>query len=216
MSSENILDKIRALSELSGKDTIKQKQIIAAAIKMFVQKGYANTSTSEIAKEAGVAEVTIFRNYGSKENLLFAIVLPFLKDLAPMLAHEFSEVIEQNAYNFETFIRAVVHNRYNFLKNNSEVFQVVFKEFLYRDDLKKELISYFSQFVTKSIIPIFDQFKATGQIVELPNSELIRMIIVTLIGNFTTLLFLQPGGSPTNDEAELEHLVQFIVNGLKK
>ena len=39
---------------------------ILEAVDMFGEKGYASTSTSEIAKRAGVAEGTIFRYYKTK------------------------------------------------------------------------------------------------------------------------------------------------------
>lgn len=38
------------------KMTEKQKKIVQASIEVFAEKGYAGSSTSEIAKKAGVAE----------------------------------------------------------------------------------------------------------------------------------------------------------------
>ena len=72
----------------SNKQTDKQKKIIEVAIATFAEKGYSNTPTSEIAKKAGVAEGTIFKHYGTKENLLLSIMIPFLKDFFPMMAEE--------------------------------------------------------------------------------------------------------------------------------
>ncbi|MDP4107839.1 MAG: helix-turn-helix domain-containing protein, partial [Bacillota bacterium] len=43
--------------------TEKQQKIVETAIQMFADKGYASTSTAEIAKAAGVAEGTIFRHF---------------------------------------------------------------------------------------------------------------------------------------------------------
>ena len=45
----------------------RQMRILEAAVDMFGEKGYASTSTSEIAKRAGVAEGTIFRYYRRKK-----------------------------------------------------------------------------------------------------------------------------------------------------
>jgi len=91
-----------------------------AAIKIFAEKGFANTSTSEIAEEAGVAEATIFRHYGTKENLLLSITLPFLKDLIPRMAEElFTELMAQNPGTFEQFIRGLLKNRIEFIKENN-------------------------------------------------------------------------------------------------
>lgn len=54
--------------------TEKQEKIINAALKLFAEEGYKSTSTSKVAKEAGVSEGLIFRHFGNKEGLLEAIV----------------------------------------------------------------------------------------------------------------------------------------------
>lgn len=54
--------------------TEKQQKIIQAALKLFAMEGYASTSTSRVAKTAGVSEGLIFRHFGNKEGLLKAIL----------------------------------------------------------------------------------------------------------------------------------------------
>jgi len=54
--------------------TEKQEKILNTAKKLFSEKGYSSTSTSAIAKEAGVSEGLIFRHYGNKEGLLLEII----------------------------------------------------------------------------------------------------------------------------------------------
>ena len=44
------------------------------ALELFANEGYSATSTSKIAKEAGVSEGLIFRHFGSKKGLLEAIM----------------------------------------------------------------------------------------------------------------------------------------------
>jgi AcrR family transcriptional regulator len=64
--------------------------LLQATLKLISEKGYLGTTTREIASEAGVTEITLFRNFGSKE-LLFEEVLkaytflPRLKELLPEL-----------------------------------------------------------------------------------------------------------------------------------
>ncbi|NDG84414.1 MAG: TetR/AcrR family transcriptional regulator, partial [Proteobacteria bacterium] len=48
--------------------------MLAAALKLFAQKGYENTRTLEIAKESGANEALITRYFGGKEGLLLAIL----------------------------------------------------------------------------------------------------------------------------------------------
>ncbi len=47
-----------------------KKRIIISALDLFSSKGFASTTTREIAAAAGVNELTLFRNFGSKDGLL--------------------------------------------------------------------------------------------------------------------------------------------------
>lgn len=51
----------------------KQKDILAAALKLFVEFGFHGTPTSKIAAEAGVANGTLFHYYKTKEELVIVL-----------------------------------------------------------------------------------------------------------------------------------------------
>lgn len=46
-----------------------REKILHAALTLFGEKGFAGTSTREIAECAGVNHITLFRHFGNKENL---------------------------------------------------------------------------------------------------------------------------------------------------
>lgn len=52
-----------------------EQRILEAALKVFANEGYTGATTRRIAEEASVAEVTLFRKFQSKENLLKAVLL---------------------------------------------------------------------------------------------------------------------------------------------
>ncbi len=54
--------------------TDKQEKILQSALTLFAEYGYAATSTSKVAKAAGVSEGLIFRHFENKEGLLKAIM----------------------------------------------------------------------------------------------------------------------------------------------
>ncbi len=53
--------------------TRKRSAILAVASRLFAEKGYANTPTSEIAREAGVAEGTLYHHFDSKDGIFLSI-----------------------------------------------------------------------------------------------------------------------------------------------
>ncbi|MBV2362973.1 TetR/AcrR family transcriptional regulator [Streptomonospora nanhaiensis] len=48
----------------------KREQIRAAAGELFLERGYAGTSTAEVAKKAGVSKETLYSRYRGKDELL--------------------------------------------------------------------------------------------------------------------------------------------------
>jgi AcrR family transcriptional regulator len=59
--------------ELAGSTKV-QERILTAATQLFARLGYRGTTTRQIASEAGVNEVTIYRRYGSKRKLYCAVI----------------------------------------------------------------------------------------------------------------------------------------------
>ena len=52
-------------------------RIMQAASQLFAEKGFSGTTTRAIAERSGVNEVTLFRHFGTKENLAKAIMDQF-------------------------------------------------------------------------------------------------------------------------------------------
>lgn len=66
---------------MSDKKLSSREKIVNSALSLFSTQGITATTTKQIAEEAGVNEVTLFRQFGSKQGLLLAV----LKE-APILA----------------------------------------------------------------------------------------------------------------------------------
>ncbi len=46
-----------------------RERILETSLRLFSEKGYLGATTKEISAESGVAEVTLFRHFPSKESL---------------------------------------------------------------------------------------------------------------------------------------------------
>lgn len=76
------------IDKSEGGCSVTRERILDTAIGLFSTKGYVGATTREIARQAGVAEVTLFRHFASKEKLFEAVIshysaLPGLKLLLP-------------------------------------------------------------------------------------------------------------------------------------
>ena len=54
-----------------------RQRILQTAAQVFAEKGYARATTRALAAAAGVNEVTLFRHFGTKQNLFAAVIEQF-------------------------------------------------------------------------------------------------------------------------------------------
>ncbi len=69
-----------------------RRRILEAARRLFREKGYANTTVNEIARESGLAVPTVYKNFGNKRRLLLELIEQTIDSRVPA---EFASVIEQ-------------------------------------------------------------------------------------------------------------------------
>lgn len=217
MTTDNLLDAMIAQTKSSKKQTDKQQKVVETAILLFAEKGYANTSTSEIAKVAGVAEGTIFRHFGTKDNLLLSVILPFIKESIPSMAEDvFNRVLAKDSACFEDFLRAFLTNRIQFIHENKEIFQVVIKEILYSDELRKELFPFLPKNIAQRFTKVIDLYKQNGELIDYPSNNLQKTIFTFAGGYLVSRFVLLPNDTVYDDEAEIENIIRFIMDGIRK
>ncbi|WP_026581918.1 TetR/AcrR family transcriptional regulator [Bacillus sp. J33] len=196
--------------------TDKQKKIIAAAIESFSEKGYAATSTSEIAKKAGVAEGTIFRHYKTKKDLLLGIVSPMMaKLLAPFVIKDLYKVIDHKYERYEDFLRAIMANRIDFLKNNMSLIKILIQEIPFHPELKEQFKEHIAKKVFERFVSLVKFYQKKGQIIDIPAFSAVRMTFTSIFGFLITRYLLLPEAD-WDDEKEIELTIQFIMHGLSK
>jgi len=57
----------------SSKSELRKQEILTAAEKVFAKKGFHQATISDVSREAGLSEATIYEYFSSKEELLFSI-----------------------------------------------------------------------------------------------------------------------------------------------
>lgn len=77
----------------------RRERFLSAALKLFAANGVQQTSTAEIAKEAGAAAGTLFLYFPTKQNLIHALVLKISKEQAESI----HALIESSLSVRETF-----------------------------------------------------------------------------------------------------------------
>ncbi|MEN6328771.1 MAG: TetR/AcrR family transcriptional regulator [Methanobacteriaceae archaeon] len=96
-----------------------EQKILAAALKVFAEKGYKGATTKVIADESGFSEFTLFRKFKSKENLFELVLLQGAEDLKQELLNvlvdsEFEDTRDFLVY-FVTSLDQVAGKNFDFL-----------------------------------------------------------------------------------------------------
>ncbi|SDZ09856.1 DNA-binding transcriptional regulator, AcrR family [Evansella caseinilytica] len=211
MAEQNILKEMF----FDGEDlTEKQRQIIIAAIESFSEKGFAATSTSEIAKKAGVAEGTIFRHYKTKKELLLSIVSPVMSKLiSPFIMKDLYKVIDQRYEKYEDFLRAMIYNRKEFLIKNLPVLKIMVQEIPFHDELREQFKEHVAKEIYQRMSKFVEHYKQKGEIIEMPTFSIIRFTATSIIGHVLARYVFFPEAN-WDDEAEIDRTIHFIMHGL--
>ncbi|MDQ6420058.1 TetR/AcrR family transcriptional regulator [Paenibacillus sp. LHD-117] len=106
---------------MSETNTLGTKdKLLLAAIDLMSEKGYAATTTKEIALGAGVNEVTLFRHFGTKEKLVEAAFSRF--HYADEMTKLFRESLQGELHGDLLLISRTYHKLMN---RNRKLFMII-------------------------------------------------------------------------------------------
>ena len=103
--------------KLSPSSEETRQRIIAAAAELGSKVGYTKATTKNIAKVAGVNEVTLFRHFGSKENLFSAAIEQYGGPaLVPTIESQFTGDYRQDLMMVGNLFIAILFERQEMLR----------------------------------------------------------------------------------------------------
>jgi AcrR family transcriptional regulator len=113
--------------------TARRNQILDAATKVFAEKGFHPTTIKDIAREAGIADGTIYNYFENKTALMLGIFDRLNEsDQRDEDLSKFTEV------DFRSFMKAYLRHRLTVLQvGNFEVFRVVLSEIMVNKELRE-------------------------------------------------------------------------------
>lgn len=125
--------------------TARRNQILDAATRVFAEKGFHATTIKDIAKEAGIADGTIYIYFENKMALMLGILDRMNESERRDV--DFSQFTEGD---FRSFMKGYIRHRLTVLKaDNFEVFRVVVSEILVNQELRER---YYRKIVEPTFI----------------------------------------------------------------
>ena len=189
----------------------RKDRIMDAALRIFAEKSFQDATISEISKEAGVSEATIYEYFGTKEDLLFAIpekisndtakeshaVLPFIKDV-------------------EGRMRAIVYSYVNLYQNNPHYSALVLLQLMSNKRFRQTPAHAAIRRSAHSLLDIIREGIADGTFRPDADAYLIRSMLMGTVEHLFIHWHMQ--GMPKREKSLMDLLdpfLEIILNGIR-
>ncbi len=178
---------------MSRKQKTSEK-IMKAALDLFSKQGYFKTTTREIADLAEINELTLFRHFGTKENLFQQTTQAYVQDINIK-----GEIEQFKNQPFEKSIQDIALDYLEFCYQNKQIYKI---QMHLSDNMKDFVRLKLSRGYQKELKEYFNELKNEGKI----NGDPEKMSVVfinSILGAFTVYVL-------TNDtftDIPLEDLV---------
>jgi len=138
-------------------------RILKTGLKLFSEKGYLGATTKDIARMAGIAEITLFRHFSSKEKLFEEVVntysfLPALRGLIPEIAElsyeEGLRIIAKRFLDSLTVRKDLIRIMHSEIHRYSKKIHGIYHAII--DETFKTLASYFAEMQRRGMVRSFD------------------------------------------------------------
>ncbi|WPC41406.1 TetR/AcrR family transcriptional regulator [Clostridium sp. JS66] len=222
LNDDQIKDDIeKLLNDQEGLEesiTKRQWQILEAAMKIFSEKGFQGSRTSEIAKEAEVAEGTIFRYYKTKKDLLIGLLIPLIIKFFKPLAIKSAETIIENKKNkpIDELMEELLLDRLNLVYSNFPLIKTIFMEAAYQPELLKTIQKNLGPKVIPFINNFMDQNIKNENFRDVDPMLMTRTMMSLLLGYIVLGNVFPDYFSSENDEEEIKQIVDIFLHGVAK
>lgn len=195
----------------------REQEILDAAIRIFSEKGYNAATTSEISKEAGIAEGTLFRYFKNKKALLARIVMISSKTIGQnVITKRLGKLIEKNKdKDIKEILKLIILDRIDLLEKNKELYKIVFTEIQYQEDLKKAFKENIILTAKNMLVGYVDKNNLKDKFKDVDLMATARNLISMVIG-YIVQSSVFPELITMDREKQVEEMVEVFLNGILK
>ena len=194
--------------------------ILEAAEKLFLEKGFASTSTTEIAREVGCNQALVHYYYRTKENLFNLI---FEKKFRQFFQYIFNiENLDQ--MSFQDKLKRIIESHFDMVRQNPRVPLLIVNEFSRNPEMVAILKEKLKDVVAKLFEGLNTDLEAEITAGRIRQITLIDLIFSTISLNISLFLLLPVASEIMSmDEKQREFVINHrreenvkqILNGLR-
>ena len=187
-----------------------EEKIITATFNIVQREGVQKATTKKIAAEAGVNEVTIFRKFENKKNLIEDTKDYYMKKLLSRLEETFDYDEDES---IEDYLKHCFHGILDFSQEDISIIRVAMQEIKGETD-KKLLISHITDTIINKMGEFF-KLQLEKVVIKNVNSKAISVMCFSIIFQSTILWQIYGNNADIDSDIFADDYLDIIFNGIK-
>lgn len=197
-----------------GPRPTKHVDILWAAIRLFARQGVAQTSTREIAAEAGTTERTLFKHFGSKDSLVRAVIAEaVLPHLVPGSLEALRQAVEAQGDDLALWHRALLAARMQAIGQAPELMRLLLVELLRDEQLRHRFAMQWQDAVWQPLTGLFSRLQHEGRVTRRSSPQSLARLFLSLNLGYLVGRFALAPDLAWDDESEIEAISRFFARG---
>ena len=186
--------------------------LLESTLKLISEKGYLGATTREIALAAGVTELTLFRQFGSKEKLFEEMLktytfLPKLKELLP----------ELEGLSYEKALEMIATRFLLTLKERKSMIKIMYSEVTIYPEKIRAVYNGFVEEMRSTLAGFFESQQKRGVLKDSSPEMAARVFLWILISYFRSEEIMRPGGMKKEAmERNVREIIDIFMYGTVK
>ena len=187
-----------------------EEKIITATFNIVQREGVQKATTKKIAAEAGVNEVTIFRKFENKKNLIEATKDYCMTKLLSRLEETFDYDEDES---IEDYLKHCFYGILDFSQEDISIIRVAMQEIKGKTD-KKLLISHITDTIINKMGEFF-KLQLEKVVIKNVNSKAISVMCFSIIFQSTILWQIYGNNADIDSDIFADDYLDIIFNGIK-
>mgnify|MGYP000653791358 CR=1 FL=1 len=186
----------------------KKEQVIQAAINLFSEQGYHQTTVLEISEAADVAKGTVYWYFDSKQKLFWGIIVNGIDCLNQRII----EVVEQKDKSSLDKLKTIIQLHLEFFKNSKEVTKMMQESSVSTSDYFHSEMEKLRDEAVKNIAEVIKAGQNKGKIKNnIDASELGNFMLGALFGSYNPHVY-----ELENVEEKSDMILNILLEGIIK
>ena len=200
---------MKVFTQFQAPEKQTRTTILQTAQRLFAKHGYDGTTTRDLAKQAGVAESTLFHYFSNKKGILIELATEGWVEILTDLLTELSQMSSYKA------VAQVMRRRMLNISHNADMMKVCFLEAQFHPELRDQIQSE----VIGKMTDVTEAFFATAMdrgVYRQMNPKVVAQVFLGMfaIAGFSQKTLLDPDASPQAMQEMAEGLADIFLNGV--